>query len=113
MRYSRKNTRWNRNKGRAEGDCGFIELRNNKNKPVAVAVVDREDLIRCLVERKWRLCKTSGNVVSGHKNKRVTTLQRFIAGESAEGFFVCHYDGDPLINKKANLYLAEYPERYN
>lgn len=96
------NTRWRRNKSWIEGDCGFIELRNNRNEPICVAVVDREDLFRCVFEKKWRLCKTSGNVVSSSDG--VETLQRFVLRIPAgDGYFVSHDDGNPLKNKKNNL----------
>lgn len=102
------NKYWHRNKWWSKGSDGFIELRTVKDGPVAVAVVDMEDLYMCL-NKKWRLNSTGNVVCGGSKNKEIQTLGRFILGIASlkdtidNSYFVICSDGDPLNNRKSNL----------
>ena len=100
--------RGHRNKAWADKHTGFIELRNNKNERVAVAMVDREDLFRCIMKHKWRLDKETQNVVSG-RGGETTTLQRFVRRSKPflyDKACIAHLDGNPLNNKKENLHYG-------
>lgn len=90
-----------------EGDMAFIILRNKKGKLVGKAIIDKEDLDRCIV-KKWRLWQQSvytGNNLKSKNNR----LQFFILGIDSKNQLeqtIDHINGNPLDNRKCNLRIC-------
>ena len=99
-----------RNKAWAEGEKGYIELHDKKMNPVAVASVDREDLMRCILERKWYYDSTTDKVATTSAGK-TEQLGRFILnapGTGNDNRHIHHFDGNPLNNTKENIGYYTY-----
>jgi len=100
---------WHRNNWWTDKDCGYIELKNNNYERVGIAIVDKDDLLRCVETRKWHLSKTNKNVISTIGDGKAITLGRFIlGGKDFDGEYVCHLDDDQLNNRKKNLCYDSY-----
>ena len=107
---AKKNEYWHRNKAEILDGIGRIYLRNNKNESVGIALVDRGDLFRCIIERKWNLCEKTGNVRTNKGG--TTTLGKFIAGNMSDGMGVFHKDGNPLNCQRENLCIGSFENQY-
>ena len=105
MIITQKNLRWHRNKSCAKDNIGHIYLTNNKGKEIGIALVDKEELLRCVLTLKWHLCKKTKNVIN---TKNAISLGRYILRVDEtkySDYFVFHYNNNPLDCRKNNLFL--------
>lgn len=85
-----------------DGDKCFIQLFNNKNKKVAVTVVDSNDF-NLVKDFKWYL---SNNYVITKIDGETNYLSRHLMNPIPGGLEIDHKDRDPLNNTRSNLRYA-------
>jgi len=84
-------------------DIAYIELYNKKNKPIAKAMIDSDDIAK-VENRKWCL-NDQGYVISGYGKGRVR-LHHIILDfkyRYTDNFEIDHINTNPLDNRKSNL----------
>jgi hypothetical protein len=101
---------------RVDGEVAYIGLTDRRGNVVAETAVDSDFVRAALHSRRWRL-KDNGKYVYGSRyrlfeRKKGKSLARMVM-QAQSGDTVHHKDGNPLNNRKENLYIVKRRAKVN